>query len=223
MGFHCVFRRTCPVFSLSTTRQHTHTRIRILLLCAESISIAIINTSIAAWHIKSLSKMPALHVLSTKWHSLLPALIPHSVIRAHLLQSLFSSFSTRCHCHNTVAEPLPLQTHASAHYHRLVQTSRQLQKPSTCLCASMPGKSYSLRGKKDTYHALSCHRGPEPTPEFYCIRSMRFKAQALSATLFPQCHYYATSVWMSSCRAVLHTLAATRLPIYEHTHIQHSR
>lgn len=32
---------------------------------------------------------------------------------------------------------------------------------------------------------------------------MRFKAQALSAALFPQCHYYATSVWRSSCRAVL--------------------
>lgn len=136
------------IFIICYKTARTHTHIKILLLCGDSISIAIINTSIATWHIKSSSEMPALHVMSTKWHSLLPALIPHSVIRAHLLQSLFSSFSTRCHCHKTVVEPLPLRAHVNTHYNNLVQTSRQLQKPSTCRCKSMNSKSYCLRGKE---------------------------------------------------------------------------
>lgn len=55
-----VFSSALPAFSLSTTRQHMH--IRRLLLCWKSISIAIINISIAALHIESLSEMPALQV-----------------------------------------------------------------------------------------------------------------------------------------------------------------
>lgn len=108
-----VFSIALSAFSLSTTRQHTH--IRTLLSCGESNTVAIINTSIGAWHIKSLSEMPALHILSTKCHSLLLELIPHSVIRAHLLQSTFSRqflnwMSLSQHC----SGPFPV-THVFAH------------------------------------------------------------------------------------------------------------
>lgn len=58
--------------------------------CVESNTVTIINASISAWQITSLSEMPALHILSAKWHSLLQALIPHSEIRAHLLHNIFS-------------------------------------------------------------------------------------------------------------------------------------
>lgn len=47
-----VFGRTRPEFSLSATRQHMHIR-RLLLWGGESLSVAIINTSVAAWRIKS--------------------------------------------------------------------------------------------------------------------------------------------------------------------------
>lgn len=130
-----VFSSTLPEFSLSTTRQHTH--IRTPLLCGESNSVAIINTSIAVWHIKSLSEMPALHVLSTKWHSLLLVLIPHSVIRAHLLQNIFSrqflnrvSLSQHCggaFCHHRLAYP-----HVPTTSVRYRVSSK---KPSICLRA----------------------------------------------------------------------------------------
>lgn len=60
------------------------------LVCVESNTVTIINASISAWQITSLSEMPALHILSAKWHSLLQALIPHSEIRAHLLHNIFS-------------------------------------------------------------------------------------------------------------------------------------
>lgn len=60
-----VFSSTLPEFSLSATRQHMHIR-GLFLWGGESLSVAIINTSVAAWHIKPLSETPALHVLSTK-------------------------------------------------------------------------------------------------------------------------------------------------------------
>lgn len=130
-----VFRSTFPAFSLSTTRQHTH--IRTQLLCEESVSIAIINTSIAAWHIKSLSEIPALHVLSTKWHSLLPALIPHSVIRAHLLQSLFGRqflnwMSLSQHCSRAFATT-DTRIHTLPPPWSDLTSSKSRWKPPTCL------------------------------------------------------------------------------------------
>lgn len=142
-----VFSSTLPAFSLSTTRQHAH--IRTLLSCGESISIAIINTSIAAWHIKSLSEIPALHVLSTKWHSLLPALIPHSVIRAHLLQSIFGrQFLNRVSLSQHFSRAfVTIHTHT----HTLVRphvSCESLRKPLHLPARRMPSESYCLLGRK---------------------------------------------------------------------------
>lgn len=141
-----VFSSILSAFSLSTIRRHTH--IRTLLLCGESISIAIINTSITAWHIKSLSEIPALHVLSTKWHSLLPTLIPHSVIRAHLLQSLFArqflnwvSLSQHCSRYTYIYTHTATTTLVRPHV-----SSKSLRK--ACVFHIMPSKSYCLLGRK---------------------------------------------------------------------------
>lgn len=167
--------------------------------------------------------MPALHVLSTKWHSLLPALIPHSVIRAHLLQSLFSvdSFSARCHCRNTVLEPLPPQAHTHTHTTTtaLVRphvSSKSLWKLSTCL-RTVRQASLIVCEERRHLSSIKPSLWPWTHPWVLAYQVYEIQGSVLSAALFPQCHYYATSVWMSSCRAMLHSLAGTHL-LCEYTH-----
>lgn len=84
------FSNTRETFSLSL-QDSTHT-----LECCLCVSggergrfqNSIIKSAIVALCIESSSERPALHERSTKWQSVLPPLIPHSVISTHLLQSL---------------------------------------------------------------------------------------------------------------------------------------
>lgn len=165
---------------------------------------------------KSLSEMPALCMLSTKWLSLLPTLIPHSVIRAHLVRQFLNKVSL-------VMQQLRVAAGVDTHLAHATTSDRphvSSWKPAkpVCLCAfSSPGKSERER------RPLSCVKlqALNPPLGFKHIRSMRPKLSLISHSLptVPLLRYICLDELLQGCAALFCLARACTM----RTHMQHSR
>lgn len=151
--------------------------------------------------------MPALHVLSTKWHSLLPALIPHSVIRAHLLLRVCFFFFFGRQFLNWMSLLHHSRRTFTTTRSYLGQTTRRLRKPPKSPPPTHPhSNQVSLSARKeDPPPSIKLSLRPSLHPWVFSISGLRHSRLRpyLPLLFFSQCHHHTTSVWMSSCRAIL--------------------